>query len=90
MTIGEYKKYIDGLTVDELVEIVRLSRLSGVEKEVVEAVDIYERRLKDVYYDMDMEPRKLDKILQRARDKIIRRVIEREKGVNLAEIRRTN
>lgn len=90
MTIGEYKKYIDGLTVDELVEIVRLSRLSGVEKEVVEAVDIYERRLKDVYCDMDMEPRKLDKILQRARDKIIRRVIEREKGVNLAEIRRTN
>lgn len=90
MTIGEYKKYIDGLTVDELVEIVRLSRLSGVEKDVVEAVDIYERRLKDVYYDMDMEPRKLDKILQRARDKIIRRVIEREKGVNLAEIRRTN
>lgn len=90
MTISEYKKHIDGLTVDELVEIVRLARLSGVEKEVIEDVDIYEKRLKDVYNDLDIEPRKLDKILQRARDKIIRRVIEREKGVNLAEIRRTN
>lgn len=90
MTLAEYKEIIDKMTADELVEVIRLARLSGVEREVVELVDIYEYRLKDVYIKLDLEPRNLDKILNRARDKIIRRVFERKKGVFLEEIRRGN
>ena len=90
MTISEYKEFIDRLNADELVEAVRLSRLCGTEKTVLEEVDIYERRQKEVCQMLGLEPRQLDKILQRARNKIIKRVLERKKkGVILADIRRS-
>lgn len=90
MNIRDYKKIIDELNADELVEIVRLARLSDVEKRVFEEIDIYERRFKDVSQKMDIDIRQLDKILNRARDKVIKRVLTRsKKGCFLGEIRRS-
>ena len=90
MNISEYKEYIDRLNADELVEAVRLARLCGEEKTVLEEIDIYERRQKEVAQQLNLELRQLDKILQRARNKLIKRVLDRKrKGVFLADIRRS-
>lgn len=77
MTIEEYKKIIDTKNVDELIEIVRLARLSGEEKIVIEEADIYEKRLKEISSSYNIEPRKVDKLLHSARNKIIRRVLNK-------------
>lgn len=88
--LSEYKENIDGLNADELLEIVRLSRLTDEEKTAFEEVDVYEHRLKDVEKKMCLEPRQLGKVLQRARDKVIRRVLKRpKKGLILASFRRS-
>lgn len=90
MTTAEYKAFIDNLNADELVEVVRLARLDGDEKRAFEEIDIYERRLKETAYAMNMDPRQFDRILQRARDKVIKRVFtKRKKSVFLSEIRRS-
>lgn len=90
MTTAEYKAYIYGLNADELVEVVRLARLDGEERRALEEIDIYERRLKETAYAMNMEPRQFDRILQRARDKVIRRVFtKRKRSVFLSQIRRS-
>lgn len=77
MTIEEYKKIIDLKNADELIEIVRLARLSGDEKIVLEEADIYEKRLKEISSNYNIEPRKVDKLLNSARNKIIRRVLDK-------------
>lgn len=77
MTIEEYKRIIDTKNVDELIEIVRLARLSGDEKVVLEEADIYEKRLKEISHYYNIEPRKVDKLLHSARNKIIRRVLNK-------------
>lgn len=79
MNITEYKAVIDCLNADELVEVVRLARLSGDEKRAFEEVDIYEQRIKDTAVLLDIEVRKVDKLLQRAREKVINRVLNRQK-----------
>lgn len=79
MNITEYKAIIDRLNADELVEVVRLARLSGDEKRAFEEVDIYEQRIKDTAVLLDIEVRKVDKLLQRAREKVINRVLNRQK-----------
>lgn len=90
MNTAEYKAFIDGLNADELAEVVRLARLGGEEKRALEEVDIYERRLKETAYAMNMDQRQFDRILQRARDKIIKRVLKKhKKSVFLSEIRRS-
>lgn len=91
MNIREYKSTIDELNADELVEIVRLARLSDVEKTAFEEIDIYERRFKEVSQKLDIDVRQLDKVLNRARDKVIKRVLTRsKKGCFLGEIRRSD
>ena len=77
MTIEEYKKIIDLKNADELIEIVRLARLSGDEKIVLEEADIYEKRLKEISSNYNIEPRKVDKLLNSARNKIIKRVFKK-------------
>lgn len=79
MTISEYKAVIDYLNADELVEVVRLARLSGDEKRAFEEVDIYGQRIKDTAVLLNTEVRKVDKLLQRAREKVINRVLGRQK-----------
>lgn len=79
MTISEYKAVIDYLNADELVEVVRLARLSGDEKRAFEEVDIYGQRIKDTAVLLNTEVRQVDKLLQRAREKVINRVLGRQK-----------
>lgn len=79
MTISEYKAVIDYLNADELVEVVRLARLSGDEKRAFEEVDIYGQRIKDTAVLLNAEVRQVDKLLQRAREKVINRVLGRQK-----------
>lgn len=79
MNITEYKSVIDYLNADELVEVVRLARLSGDEKRAFEEVDIYGQRIKDTAVLLNTEVRKVDKLLQRAREKVINRVLNRQK-----------
>lgn len=79
MNITEYKAVIDYLNADELVEVVRLARLSGDEKRAFEEVDIYGQRIKDTAVLLNTEVRKVDKLLQRAREKVINRVLNRQK-----------
>ena len=79
MTISEYKAVIDYLNADELVEVVRLARLSGDEKRAFEEVDIYGQRIKDTAILLNTEVRQVDKLLQRAREKVINRVLGRQK-----------
>ena len=79
MTNAEYKAIIDVMNADELVEVVRLARLSGDEKRAFEEVDIYEQRIKDTAVLLNTEVRQVDKLLQRAREKVINRVLNRTK-----------
>ena len=79
MTTAEYKAIIDVMNADELVEVVRLARLSGDEKRAFEEVDIYEKRIKDTAVLLNTEVRQVDKLLQRAREKVINRVLNRTK-----------
>lgn len=79
MTTAEYKAIIDVMNADELVEVVRLARLSGDEKRAFEEVDIYEQRIKDTAVLLNTEVRQVDKLLQRAREKVINRVLNRTK-----------
>lgn len=76
MSIEEYKVYMAHLDHREAEALVRITRLSPQEASVIMLVDVQGAGVKQAQDIVYAERRTVDKILARAREKIIRQTLK--------------
>lgn len=75
--IRKYKKAIECLNVDELIEILKKARLTNEERTAVELSDVYMKPHKHCAELMSLEERQFNKYLNRARTKIYKQILKK-------------
>ena len=74
--IRRYKQAVSSLNVQELLTVLNNSRLSVDERYTVELIDLYGKSLKEATEILNRDPRQINRWLNRARLKILKKVFK--------------